>query len=198
MASFFSAKHILTLAIDAVLVLAAACHETFAWTHWPVYAAALCAQLVLNTLFEYVRARLHDDERPRRRVIAGLPTVVEITLMLPALSVAAVADDAPSGAALTWAALFAIAAGVLSERSGRSTSATPSSAKPGRAMSLGAACSHRRLPRRRPGSSTFTPSSCLPRAGAAERSRRSIDRDASCVQARSARPPNGGMSAAAA
>lgn len=195
MASSSKAKQALAAAIDAVLVLAAAAHETFSWEHWRVYAAALAAQLVLSTVCTCVRVRVHDGKLPQARAAVGVLTVFDIILTLPALSVAAAAGGAPIGAAVTWAALLAIGAGVMSERSGRSSTAIPP--MPDCATSR-SACSQRRSPRRTAGSSTFAPGSHSPRAGAAGRARRSTNSGSSCLAARSTPPATAGTSCAAA
>jgi hypothetical protein len=124
MPSSFTAKQVLAATIDAVIVLAAAGHETFAWSHWPVYVGALAAQLVLSTLFSWLRDRRHDGEGPPLCDLVGLPTAIDVILTLPALSIAAAAGDAPIGTTLMWAALLTIAAGILSERDARPLPAT--------------------------------------------------------------------------
>jgi hypothetical protein len=168
--------------LGPVLVLGAADHATFAWAHWPVYAGALAAQLALSTLFSWLRVRLHDGERPSLRDVVGLPTVIEIILTLPALSIAAAAGDAPIGAALTWAALLAIAAGILSERSDRATS--PIAESPA-ARAASCLTTRARLPRRAAAPSTFTPRSHTPSAAAAARPRRSTSCGSPCLPPRS-------------
>jgi hypothetical protein len=135
MPSSYSAKQVLAATIDAVIVLAAAAHETFAWEHWPVYAAALAAQLILSTLFASLRDRVLDGQGPPLCDLMGVPTAMDVILTLPSLSIAAVAGDAPLGTALTWAALLTIAAGILSERSDRPVRATERYAQPGCATS---------------------------------------------------------------
>lgn len=149
MPSSFSSKQLLTAAIDAVIVLAAAGHETFAWAHWPVYAAALAAQLTLSTLFACLRDRIHDGQKPPLRDVMGVPTAMEVILTLPALSIAAVAGNASFGDALTWAALLTIAAGILSERNARPIRATERHAEPGCASSRSATDDRRSLDRLR-------------------------------------------------
>jgi hypothetical protein len=135
----FSSKQVLAAVIDAVIVLAAAGHETFAWSNWPVYAAALAAQLTLSTLFACLRDRIHDGQGPPLRDVMGVPTAMHVILTLPALSIAAVAGDA-LGTALTWAALLTIAAGILSERNDRPIRATERHAMSGCATSRSATC----------------------------------------------------------
>jgi hypothetical protein len=184
MAASFTTKSVLAAAIDAVLVLAAAAHETFSWTHWPVYAAALAAQFVLSTLFAFLRGRLDAGERPPLRNVTGLPTVIDLILTLPALSVAAAAGDAPIGAGLTWAALFAIAAGVLSGRSDDSVPATQGAGKLGYETSPSATSAQTRGPRQTPGSSTLTHGSRAQSAGAAGRPRRSAGFGSPCFVSR--------------
>jgi diguanylate cyclase (GGDEF)-like protein len=66
-----------------------------------------------------VRVRLFDGARQPLRDVIGVPSVVDIVLTVPALSIAAVALQAPVGAALTCAALLVIAGGFSSQRSGR-------------------------------------------------------------------------------
>lgn len=191
MPSSFSSKQLLTAAIDAVIVLAAAGHETFAWAHWPVYAAALAAQLILSTLFACLRDRIHDGQKPPLRDVMGVPTAMDVILTLPALSIAAVAGNAPFGDALTWAALLTIAAGILSERNARPIRATERHAEPGCASSRSATCAERRLPRQRLGSSTITPAP--PIAGAVVRSRRLTARGSSCLVGESSPATTGGV-----
>lgn len=108
-------------AIGPVVVLAAAGHDTFAWTWWPVYVAAIAAQIVVNAISGYVRARLADGAPPPLADVLGLPALIDITLTLPALTAIAVAADAPLAAALTLLTLLGIAGGVSSEHSGRLT-----------------------------------------------------------------------------
>jgi hypothetical protein len=170
--------------LGPVLVLGAANQATFAWGHWPVYAGALAAQLSLSTLLACLRARLHGAERPPLGDVVGLTTVVDIVLTLPALSIAAAAGDAPIGAALTWAALLAVAAGILSERADRPTSRTAVS-RPGDATSCGVVSTARRSPLRAPRSSAFAQRSRAPGAEAASRPRRSTSCASSCLAARS-------------
>jgi len=196
MPSSFSSKQLLTAAIDAVIVLAAAGHETFAWAHWPVYAAALAAQLTLSTLFACLRDRIDDGQGPPLRDVMGVPTAMDVILTFPALSIAAVAGDAPLGTALTWAALLTIAAGILSERNGRPTRATERDAMPGCATSRSATCADRRLPRQPPGSSTITPAP--PIAGAVLSSRRLTVRGSSCLVGESSPATTAGVSIAIA
>jgi hypothetical protein len=155
--------------LGPVLVLGVADQATFAWGHWPVYAAALAAQLTLSTLLACLRARLHGGGRPPLGDVVGLMTVIDIVLTLPALSIAAAAGDAPIGAALTWAALLSIAAGILSERGERSASKAAAS---GGATSCGVS-TPRRAPLRTPRSPAFTPRPRAPGAEAAPRPRRS-------------------------
>jgi hypothetical protein len=195
MASSSKAKQALAAAIDAVLVLAAAAHETFSWEHWRVYAAALAAQLVLSTVCTCVRVRVHDGKLPPARAAVGLLTVFDIILTLPALSVAAAAGGAPIDAAVTWAALLAIGAGVMSERSGQLTRAIRP--KPDCAMSR-SACTQRRLPRRAAASPPFAPGSYSTSAGAAGRSRRSTGTGSKCVVARATPQATAGSSCATA
>jgi hypothetical protein len=182
-------RHVLCLGdgwwtLGPVLVLGAADDATFAWAHWPVYAAALAAQLALSTLFACLRVRLHDGERLALGDVVGLPTVIDIVLTLPALSIAAAAGEAPIGAALTWAALLAVAAGILSERAERSTSQIEGST-PGRAAPCVATRSPARPPRRTLPSSMLTPRSHAPGAGAPARSRRSPGCGSTCLATRS-------------
>jgi hypothetical protein len=165
--------------LGPVLVLGAANHATFAWEHWPVYVGALAAQLALSTLFGCLRVRLHVGERPPLRDIVGLPTVIDIVLTLPALSIAAAAGDAPIGAALTWAALLAVAAGILSERGARSASA-PEGSRSGYATSCGVT----RAPGRSPHPSTSTPRALRLGNDGASRSRRSASCGSSCLATR--------------
>lgn len=184
-----SARRVLCLGdgwwtLGPVLVLAAADHAAFAWGHWPVYAGALAAQLVLSTLFGCLRVRLHGGERSPLRDLVRLPTVIDIVLTLPALSIAAAAGDAPVGAALTWAALLAVAAGILSERADRSSTA-PEGATSGHATSCAVNRAPRRSPRRTPRPSTLTPRSHWPTTKAASRLRRSTGCGSSCLAARS-------------
>ena len=105
--------------VGPVLVLSVAGHDSFAWEHWPVYALALAAQLAVDALAGYVRIRLYEDERPRPREVWGVPAAIDLVLTAPALSVVAVADDAPVAAVLTCAALLIVARGFTSERRGR-------------------------------------------------------------------------------
>ncbi|MDX6720883.1 MAG: hypothetical protein QOJ63_3137 [Solirubrobacteraceae bacterium] len=169
--------------LGPVIVLGAADYATFAWAHWPVYVAALAAQLALSTLFACLRVRLHDGEWLALRDVVGLPTLIDIILTLPALSIAAAAGDAPIGAALTWAALLAIAAGILSERGDRSTNRadkpTPAPVTP-----RVAARPATRAPRRATRPSTFVPRSHAMGAEAS-RSRRSPSCAARCLATRS-------------
>ena len=182
MASSSTAKQLIAAAIDAVLVIAAAAHESFAWEHWPVYAGALGAQLVLSTLCAFLRVRLQEGQRPPLRESVGLLTVVDIILTLPALSIAAAAGGAPIDAAVTWAALLAIGAAVMSERSGGPASAiAPESG----CATPRSACSQRRVSRRTPGSSTLAPGSHSPSVGAAARSRRLTGSASPCYAGRS-------------
>ena len=60
-----------------------------------------------------------DGARQALRDVVGVPSVVDLVLTVPALSIAAVALQAPVGAALTCAALLVIAGGFSSQRSGR-------------------------------------------------------------------------------
>ncbi|MEA2232989.1 MAG: hypothetical protein QOD83_2805 [Solirubrobacteraceae bacterium] len=106
-------------ALGPVLVLAAAGHDTFAWAHWPVYATALAAQLAVNALCGCVRARLHAGDRTPLRDVVAVTSAIDIILAMPALSVAAVALQAPVAAALTCAAMLVISGGFTSQRSGR-------------------------------------------------------------------------------
>jgi signal transduction histidine kinase len=99
-----------------VLVLAVASHETFSWSHWPVYGVAFAAQIVLIAPFTLVRTRLHQGEWLKPRELLGPPAVIDVVLSLPGLAVVAVAVDAPLAAALTLAALLVIAGGFTSER----------------------------------------------------------------------------------
>ncbi|MEY2512691.1 MAG: hypothetical protein QOJ89_49 [bacterium] len=170
--------------LGPVLVLGAANHATFAWAHWPVYAVALAAQLALSALFACLRVRLHDGERLALRDVAGLPTVIDIVLTLPALSIAAAAGDAPIGAALTWAALLAIAAGILSERGERSPSPIEEPAS-SRVTPCVATRPPVRLPPRASGSPAFAPRWHTPSAEAAVMSRRSSSCGASRLAAQS-------------
>lgn len=166
--------------LGPVLVLGAANHATFAWGHWPVYAGALAAQLALSTLIGCLRVRLHGGERPPLGDVVGLPTVIDIVLTLPALSIAAAAGDAPIGAALTWAALLAVAAGILSKRGACATSATESSRS-----SYATSCAVTRAPGRLPRPSASTPRTLPSRMDAVSRSRRSASCASSCLAARS-------------
>jgi diguanylate cyclase (GGDEF)-like protein len=106
-------------AFGPVLVLAAAGHEQFSWTHWPVYALALAAQLAVNALSGCIRFRLQVGERPQLRDVVGVTSGIDVVLTFPALSITAQAHDAPLAAALTAAATLAIARGFTAERSRR-------------------------------------------------------------------------------
>ena len=55
-------------AVGPVLVLAAAGEKPFAWTRWPVYAAALGAQFVLDYSSAAIRQRLALGVRPRAQL----------------------------------------------------------------------------------------------------------------------------------
>jgi diguanylate cyclase (GGDEF)-like protein len=105
--------------LGPVLVLAAAGPETFAWAYWPVYGVALAAQLAVTALCTCTRDPLLAGESQQLRDIVVYVSAVDIMLTLPALSVTAVASQAPVGAALTLATLLAIAGGFTSQRSGR-------------------------------------------------------------------------------
>jgi diguanylate cyclase (GGDEF)-like protein len=106
-------------ALGPVLVLAAAGPMTFSWANWPVYGLALTAQLAVTALCTCTRDLLLTDQPQPLRDIVVVVSVVDIMLTLPALSVAAVAVEAPVGAALTLATLLAMAGGFTSQRSGR-------------------------------------------------------------------------------
>jgi len=107
-----------SFAIAPVLVLAVAGNPEFAWDYWPIYVAALAAQLISNVLISVVRERLVigawlDPESIRS------PIAIDVVLSVPALGVVAIAGDAPVAAALMVAALLAMATGFTSERSRR-------------------------------------------------------------------------------
>ena len=55
-------------AVGPVLVLAAAGEKPFAWTRWPVYAAALGAQFMLDYSSAAIRQRLALGVRPRAQL----------------------------------------------------------------------------------------------------------------------------------
>jgi diguanylate cyclase (GGDEF)-like protein len=105
--------------LGPVLVLAATAPETFAWASWPVYGVALAAQLAVTALCTCTRDVLLTGQPQQLRDIVVVVSVVDIMLTMPALSVAAVAGEAPVGAALTLATLLVIAGGFTSQRSGR-------------------------------------------------------------------------------
>jgi signal transduction histidine kinase len=97
------------------VVLAVAGHHAFSWGHWPVYAAAMAAQLVANIAYSVARIRLHLGRGLPAGESLRAPTLIDIVLSVPALGVVAVAGDAPVAAALIAAALLAIASGFTSE-----------------------------------------------------------------------------------
>lgn len=106
-------------AVGPVLVLALAGSAAFSWGDWPVYAGALGAQIAANTLAGGLRQRLHDGAWPALHDLLWVPAAIDATLTLPALTVVAVASDAPVAAALTIGALLIVARGFTSEHSSR-------------------------------------------------------------------------------
>jgi signal transduction histidine kinase len=106
-------------ALAPVLVLGVAAPGAFGWEHWPVYVAALGAQLAGNALFSLVRLRLTEGDLGDPREVLGAPAVIDSVLSLPALAVVAIALDAPVAASLTLVALLVIAGGFTSEHRAR-------------------------------------------------------------------------------
>jgi signal transduction histidine kinase len=106
-------------ALAPLVVLAVAGHDTFTWNDWPLYTAALAAQLVFGTLFTVVRVRLLEGDQVPAREVLSAPLVIDIVLSLPALGVVAIAGDAPVAASVMLIALLVIAGGFTSERGGR-------------------------------------------------------------------------------
>ena len=106
-------------ALGPVAILVAAGHNTFDWSHWPLYMAAVAAQIAINAAAGYARTRLAEGAPPPLADVLGVPALIDVTLAVPALTAVAVASDAPVAAALTLLALLAVARGVSSEHSGR-------------------------------------------------------------------------------
>jgi HD-GYP domain-containing protein (c-di-GMP phosphodiesterase class II) len=96
-------------ALGPVAVLAAAGDLPFAWSRWPVYAAALAAQFVLDFGSAAVRQRLALDVPAREQLkFMGLAYLVDAALAPVGLLVAASGKSAAALLALPLVGLLAV------------------------------------------------------------------------------------------
>jgi len=107
-------------ALGPAVVLVAFGAQLPEWAHWPVYLAAMAAQLVVNAAVYFARARLRADPLPLWDILPEMQLASRVDLLLAPIGLLAAlaAAGAPAGALLI-VALFPLLIGFEREREGR-------------------------------------------------------------------------------
>ena len=107
-------------ALGPAVVLVAFGAQLPEWGHWPAYAGAMVAQLVVNDAVFAARARLGEDSLPLRAILPEMRLAHRVDLLLAPIGlIAAIAAADHPAAALLVLALFPLLVGFERERAGR-------------------------------------------------------------------------------